>query len=452
VIDRWDAAGRSFQVRTAIFKGPVAANASATLAASLRWANRPPASPPVRLSVDASKARYHFDGFGGNYCWNNQSPIAAYTLNNLKIAWGRSEMKVQQWDRQRDNPGPEIRADLETMRRFQQMGAPFVISIWWLPERFYTDAFEKTRSAHARIIREDKWDELLELLGSYLLYAKRQYGVEPDLFSFNEANIGVYVGLTPETHTQAIKKIGAYFKKTGLKTKMLLGDATGPRGTHTFTLDAASDPEAMQYVGAVGFHSWGGGTPEQYTAWGDVADWLGLPLLVTELGVDAASYYTRSWDSYHYGLREAKMMQELLVYARPRGMQYWQFTQDYALGRVGADGAVTPSARFWIMKHFTDLTPQGSDALATVTSDEKNVLVTAFRRGDGYTVHVLNVGAARAATLEGLPAAEWQVTETTEAAQFQKKAPVRGSGALQVILPSRSLVTLTAQIAQKAGE
>jgi hypothetical protein len=56
------------------------------------------------------------------------------------------------------------------------------------------------------------------------------------------------------------------------------------------------------------------------------------------------------------------------------------------------------------------------------------------------------MGAARTANLDGLPRGEWQVTETTETAQYQKKAPVRSQGhGLAVSLPSRSFVTLTMQ-------
>jgi hypothetical protein len=223
---------------------------------------------------------------------------------------------------------------------------------------------------------------------------------------------------------------------------MLLGDATGPRDTHRFVLDAAADPEAMQYVSAVGFHSWGGATPEQYTAWGDVAEWLNLPLLVTELGVDAAAYYTRSFDSFHYGLREAQMTQEILIHARPQGTQFWQFTNDYGLAR-NREGKVEPTGRFWLMKHFTDLTPLKSEALAAA-SDQRSVLFTAFRKDGRYALHVLNLGAARPASLQGLPDASWQVTETTEAAHYQRKAPARSEGnALQIELPARSLTTLT---------
>ena len=227
---------------------------------------------------------------------------------------------------------------------------------------------------------------------------------------------------------------------------MLLGDATGPRDTHTFVLETAADPEAMQFVGAVAFHSWGGGTPEQYSAWGDVGEWLNLPLLVTELGVDAAAYYTRSWDSYQYGLREARMTQELLTYARPQGTQFWQFTNDYALARIAADGTVEPTPRFWLMKQFTDLTPHKSEALVT-SSDQRSILFTAFRKGNSYTLHILNLGAARDAALEGLPDADWQPVETTETAQYQKKSPrASEAGTLRLSLPSRSLVSLTAQV------
>ena len=445
LVDRWDERGRSFQLRVAIARGPLDNDARAAFTTRIGFANRPPPPPPVHLTIDASKPTFPFDGFGGNYCWNNQSPVSRYTLDHLKLGWARAEMKVIQWDKQRPNPGPELRSDLETMARFTKQGTPWVVSVWWLPERFYTDPYEKPRSAHFRLIKPEKWDELLELIGSYLLYARREYGAEPDLFSFNEANIGIYVGLTPETHTEALKRIGAYFVKLGLKTKMLLGDATGPKDTHKFVLDAAADPEALQYVGAVGFHSWGGGTPEQYAAWGEVARWLHLPLLVTELGVDAAAYRTRSWDSYRYGLEEARMTQELLLYAHPQGTQYWQFTNDYALARGGREGPVEPTARFFLMKHFTDLTPPHSEALATV-SDQKTVLFTAFRQGDLYTLHILNLGPSRPVTFEGLPAAGWQVTETTEAAQFAKK-PFPGA----LTLPARSLVTLVGQASRPAA-
>jgi hypothetical protein len=166
VVDRWDPSGRFYQVRAAFQKGPAGPNAAANLSATLRLTSKP-AAAPVKLTLDSAAPGFHFDGFGANYCWNNLSPAARYTIANLKLAWARSEMKLVQWDKERSDPGPELRADFEMMRRFQQMGVPYVVSIWWLPERLYTDAYEKPRSAHFRIIKPEKWGEFLELLGSY---------------------------------------------------------------------------------------------------------------------------------------------------------------------------------------------------------------------------------------------------------------------------------------------
>jgi hypothetical protein len=166
--------------------------------------------------------------------------------------------------------------------------------------------------------------------------------------------------------------------------------------------------------------------------------------------VDAAAYYTRSWDSNQFGLRDAKMTEELLTFARPQGTQFWQFTQDYAQARL-RDGKVEPTARFWPMKQFTDLTPHASDALGA-TSDQKRVHFTAFRKGDSYALHILDLGAARAAELEGLPDIGWDVVETTEAAQYQQKPGLRSSGSTgDLDLPARSLVTLSANPAAVLG-
>jgi O-glycosyl hydrolase len=319
-----------------------------------------------------------------------------------------------------------------------------VISIWQAPVWLYADPDGGGRWREKRRVPREKWDELAESITSYLVYAKQQYGVEPDLFSFNESNIGINVLLTPEEHRDLIKLLGPRMEKLGLKTRMLLADATGARGTHEFALAAANDPEAMRYVTAVAFHSWGGATPEQYAAWGDLAEWLGLPLLVTELGVDAAAHRGRTYDSFHYGIREVEMYQQLLLHARPRATMHWEFTPDYNL--LGADGQ--PTHRFWFVKQFADLTPRGAEALGTASSHAR-VLFTAFAKADAYTLHVANLGAAREITIEGIPAAVkmLRAVRTSENERYQALPPlVPQGGALRFPMPARALLTLTTVI------
>ena len=389
-----DKTENSPQVYTAwvyLHRGNVAAGTRGRLEVELSVAGQPD-SMPAHLSLDTTARRYRLDGFGGNYCFNIESPVTQYTLENLRVAWARTEMTLTEWEPENDNaspydmdwevfsrrdpPGSNLRREFELARQIQGRGIPYVISIWRLPEWLYTDPGQKGPS-DTRRVDPAKWDELLESIGSYLLYARDKYGVEPDLFSFNEANIGVYVLFTAEEHRDAIKSIGAYLESLGLKTKMLLADATGARGTHVYALPAAADPEAMRYVGAVGFHSWGGATPAQYGAWADLAERLGLPLLVTELGLDAAAWRGRSYDSFWYGVKEVQTYQEILLHARPQGTMYWEFTSDYSLIRTTRNTSgreeLQPTARFWFTKQFTDLTPPRADALGA-ESDHRKVL------------------------------------------------------------------------------
>jgi len=200
----------------------------------------------------------------------------------------------------------------------------------------------------------------------------------------------------------------------------------------------------------VGFHSWGGGTPEQYAAWGDLAEWLGLPLLVTELGVDAAAWRGRTYDSFHYGLREVRMYQELLLHARPQGTMQWEFTADYSTVKTATNPEnLVPTHRFWFIKHFTDLTPRNADALAT-SSDHSKVLFTAFAgerdRRRVYTLHLANLGAGREVTIQGLPedGRLLRAVRTSEREEFQELPPVKAeAGTLTLQMPARALVTLT---------
>jgi hypothetical protein len=111
---------------------------------------------------------------------------------------------------------------------------------------------------------------------------------------------------------------------------------------------------------------------------------------------------------------------------------------------------VEPSSRFWLMKHFTDLTPPESDALAAY-SDQPSVLFSAFHGGSQYTLHILNLGAKREISIQGAPDMDWQITQTTEAAPFQPGPVILSSGGtLKMDLPSRSLVSLTAQTGGKS--
>jgi hypothetical protein len=423
---------------------------------------------PARLALDASRKRYRLAGFGGNFVYGVDSPITRHNLANLKIAWARTGMKLEQWEptndndspdeinwaffEARDRPGSELRADFLLARRLARRKIPYATSVWRVPA-FMTDHPERDPYSGKRTIPRDKWPEMMESIGAYLLYAKRKYGAEAELFSFNESDSGVYVKMTPEEHRDLIKQFGAHLAKLGLKTRMLLGDGA-KRGYTAFVEPAAKDPDAMKHVGALAFHTWGR-RPEDYRAWRRVARRLKLPLLAAEVGPDASAWRDRSFNTLHYFAREIRMYQEILLHADPHALLEWEYTADYRMVETerGPDGAerLKPTPRFWMIQQFANLTPQPAWALHTA-SDHPGVLLTAFA-GTGkdsarLTLHVANPGAARPAALTGLPRRieSLRAVQTTWDRHREKLPAVKArDGRVELQLPGFSLLTLTSE-------
>ncbi len=439
VTDFWAGKERAYRVRIRLGGGVWTQGDTLPLGLTLAVTGRASAAP-ARIAVDPAQARYEFDGFGGNFCFANGTPATDYLLENLQHAWARFEFKGELWDRERAAPGPQLRRDFELMQRVQQKGLPWILSLWRLPEHYYSDPYQKPAGTFHRQIAADRWPEFLDLLGSFLLHLKNHYNAEPDLFSFNEPDLGVDIGFSGPEHRDMVKRIGAHLQSLGLKTQLLLGDAANPRDSHLYVLPTAADPEATAYVGAISFHSWGNGTPAQYRAWGDVADWLQKPLLVGEAGVDPGAWRNRAFDSYAYGLREAQQYQELLRDTRPQSLLFWEYTEDYGLVRVREDRSIEPTGRFYLIKHFANLTPLHSRAVES-SSDQSDVLVSAFAKDASLVVHVLNTGPARDALLQGLPAGRWRQVVTTENSGW-KESTWEHTPARALPLAARSFTTL----------
>jgi hypothetical protein len=255
------------------------------------------------------------------------------------------------------------------------------------------------------------------------------------------------VKFEPEEHRDFIKFLGPHLEQLGLKTKMLLADVANCRGTHVFCEPTLADPEAMRYVGAVAFHSWGGASPEQYGAWRDLARRADLPLLVAELGVNA-NWRAVPLDTFRYALSEVQHYQDIIRYAQPQGTMQWEFTSDYSLLNIDRNTReLTPKKRFWFVKHFCNLTPTPGIAVAA-ESDNDRVAITGFRgEEDGravYTCHISNMGAVRPATVTGLPPGVYRAVQTDEERSYEVIGEQRiGPGPVELTLGANSLLTLT---------
>lgn len=243
-------------------------------------------------------------------------------------------------------------------------------------------------------------------MADYLLYAKRYYGIEFSMFSFNESDLGIDVLHTPQEHADFIKEFGAYLAELNLPTRMLLGDNSDAT-TFDFILPALNNSETHKYIGAVSFHSWRGCDDVTLKKWADAAKAINVPLLVGEGSTDAAAHgYAEIFNESTFALYEINLYTRICAICQPLSILQWQLTSDYSLlwgdGIYGSKGPLRPTQRFWNIKQLAS-TP--ADALAIpVSSSKKNVNCAAFGnmvRGE-YAVHMVNNGADCEAVISGI--------------------------------------------------
>jgi len=375
---------------------------------------------PVAITLDAEHPGQMFDGLGGNFRIQNtrmDGPVVDYVLDNLRVAWGRVDMPWHLWqpEEARDPRAgaihPAVQRAMEMSRQLAQRGMPVMVSAWYPPPWAVLGEIVRTPqpdTPRGNPLNPEKMARIQESIASYLLHLKERYGVEAAMFSFNESDLGINVRQTPREHSELIKTLGAYFARKGLATKLALGD-TSDANPIEFIQPALHDPEAARYIGAVDFHSWRGCTDEKLARWRDAARELNVPLVVAEGSTDAAAYrYPQILSEQSFALYEINLYLRILAIAQPRSILQWQMTADYSLlrggGIFGESGPLRPTRRFWNLKQLAS-TPPRAFALPVSCDKQPNLTCAAFGdiSGGNYAVHIVNNGAARTATLTGLP-------------------------------------------------
>jgi hypothetical protein len=438
---------------------------------------------PVEITLDASHPGQLFDGFGGNFRLQSarDPQVIDYTLENMRVAWGRVEMPWFLWhpDETTDplaaaragNINPRVVQAMEMARRLAQKGMPVIVSAWHPPNWAVLGAGAPTgpgrgptpagaapamfgppdpEGPRGHPLNPEKMARIKDSIAGYLLFLKEKYGVEAALFSFNESDLGIDVRQTPREHAELIKTFGAWFAAKGLATKLALGD-TSDANPIDFIKPAMHDPEAVKYVGAVDFHSWRGCTDEILAQWRDAARELNVPLVVAEGSTDAAAYrYPQIFNEQSFALYEINLYLRILAIAQPKSILQWQFTADYSVlaggGIFNDNGPLRPTRRFWNLKQLAS-TPPRSFSLPVACDKQPNLTCAAFGNiAEGiYTVHIVNNGATRTATLTGLPPSVKQlrlwVTDAQRGMQEADRIPVN-DGKAQFSLAATSYTTV----------
>jgi O-glycosyl hydrolase len=382
---------------------------------------------PVEITLDATHPGQMFDGLGGNFRLQNtrtDPQVIDYSLEHLRVAWGRVEMPWSMWQpdeavdplaaARAGSVNPRVQQAMEMARRLARNGMPVIVSAWKAPAWAIlgggrgAPAQAQQSGPRGNPLNPEKMTSIKESIAGYLLFLKEQYGVEAAMFSFNESDLGIDVRQTPREHAELIKTLGPYFAGRGLATRLALGD-TSDANPIDFIRPALRDAEAVKYIGAVDFHSWRGCTDEILAQWRDAARELNVPLVVAEGSTDAAAYrYPQILNEQSFALYEINLYLRILAIAQPRSILQWQLTADYSPlaggGIFNDNGPLRPTRRFWNLKQLAS-TPPHSFSLPVACNQQANVTCAAF--GDIangiYTVHMVNHGATRTASLTGLP-------------------------------------------------
>ena len=418
---------------------------------------------PVTVNVDATRPGRQFDGLGGNFRLQNprvDPQVITYCLENLRVSWGRVEMPWRFWQPE-ENVDPlaaaragEIPAQVDNaMKMAQRLGAigmPVIVSAWFPPVWATVPRTREQRvGTRGEWLAPEKQAQIYKSIADYLVLLKEKYGVEAWAFSFNESDLGINVFHTPQEHSDFIKGFGSYMASRGLATKMLLGDNSDAT-TFDFIVPAMNDPETHPYIAAVSFHSWRGCDDETLRRWGGAAKTLNVPLLIGEGSTDAAAHqYNEIFLESTFAFYEINLYTRICAIAQPLSILQWQLTSDYSIvwgdGVYGSTGPIRPTQRFWNLKQLAS-TPEQSFALP-FTCDKTEVNCAAFgniARGE-YSLHMVNNGASRPATIKGLPAdiSEMKICVTNETQGMQEMRDVRiENGEIRFQLPAMSFVTL----------
>ncbi len=430
-----------------------------------------PTIEPVLVDVKPDSLGGQFDGMGGNFVYGLETPVATALVARLAPVRARIEMALYDWEPENDNaspdemdwarfeardtPGSDMRRRFELAALLAARKIPLCISVWDLPEWMY-EGPPKDRWASRRTVAPGLWPEVLESAAAYLMHLKKRYGVEPELFSFNEPEAGVRVLFTAEQHREMIRRFGERFEALGLKTRILLADVASPRDTVSYGVFALSDPACLRYIGAVAFHSWGGATPREYAAWQALARRFGLPLDITELGWDPGVWHKpHELRTPYYAVQELKLIMEAMAGAQPRSALLWEYSDDYPLLTVvrEQDGRLIleDTPRLLFLEQLVNRTPRPARWLEAVSS-RADVPVAAFasEKAGGkpaFVLHLANTGAARKAVISGLPVTLERLQTTILTAMDpvaeEGRIPAK-NGQAELELPAWSLVSLSA--------
>lgn len=399
--------------------------------------------------VNQNSVRQRIEGMGGNYAFGMSGTIEGqYTLNNLKPAHARVEMKLTEWEPVNDNSDfnnfnwsvfqnvGRTNSNFIQMQNFKSRNIPIAAAVWNVPDWMVSNPGNTSQ----RVIPADKYDEAIESIAAYLLYARDQYGVEIQYVSFNEADGGYQIIFSSAQMASFIKKAGARFSALGINTKWLAGDTSNAFTLVNYAAPILQDSVAKQYLGPISFHSWNSWSTTTMESIYNFGKQYNIPVWCMELGTDPAAWQNPSiFPTWNYALNLAKMYHIVLRHSGAVVIDYWEYGDDYPL--VSTSGE--PYFSYYIVKQIADNFTVGTNIVETSSNDSEVLVLAGKIPADRLAVQLINSGSSKSVNISGLSDASYSLTRTSSGEKMKSIGTyAAANGNLTLTLPASSVSIL----------
>ena len=233
------------------------------------------------------------------------------------------------------------------------------------------------------------------------LWWKNNFGIDINYaVIFNEPS-GVE---TPSLIAEDIKALGPRLQKLGLPTKIQFAEGVAPQTDWGFITPEETDSDIWQYIGRLSYHNYG--TADPYRSYiRDYGIQRGIPTAQTEMGSPTIDDI---FNDMIFG-----------------GVSYWEiaFSGSNTLVPNAGNLCFTPSATYFRLRQVIHYVRPGMIRVASVATDSM-MRTLAFTKNGAATVIILNLGTNTSATLHGLPAGRYGVSQCIAGAKaFQELGP-----------------------------
>ncbi|MDB4883643.1 MAG: hypothetical protein JWL95_2409, partial [Gemmatimonadetes bacterium] len=239
------------------------------------------------------------------------------------------------------------------------------------------------------------------------------------------------------------KILGARMKAEGMKTKIIVPDDVTPEEAYSRLQIILADPDARQYVGAIGYHIYQRGGEDKIKQLGAQ---YGLPIWMTEFSTP------NSWFDW------ATDMHQLIADYGVSAVDYmWGYFGDWdqsqlirVLVKNGAYAGYDFNRQYYVMGQYSRFVRPGAVRIAAASADS-DVKATAYVDGTKLIVVATNVGsrehAMRVELGSGVPCVKKADAVRTSDTDSWRPLPTTTLDAprFTATLPPRSITTFVGQ-------